>query len=429
MSFTDAHSASSVCTPTRYGLLTGRYCWRTRLQTFVLYGYDSPLIVRDRLTVGTLLQEKGYTTACIGKWHLGMGLPKGDASPRITEGPTTRGFHEYFGISASLDMPPFAFIDGDELTEPLTTIKKWQREGAAAEGFEAVDVLPSLAERAVEFIHKQAGSNDPFFLYLPLSSPHTPIVPANQWRGASGVGGYGDFVVQTDAVVGQVVEALDRTGVADETLVIVTSDNGCSKAAGVPRLQSRGHYPSGALRGLKTDIFEGGHRVPFFVRWPGQVASGSRCDQLICLNDLLATLSDMLDAPLPPNAGEDSVSILSALRGDDVAPLREALVHHSINGSFAIRQGDWKLLLCQDSGGVSFPKPGSDDAAGLPMVQLYNLATDLAEEHNVQDEHPQVVQRMRSLLEQYVSRGRSTPGPNQDNDVEIKLVKPPKAKK
>jgi len=421
--FTDAHSSSAVCTPTRYGILTGRYNWRTRLQSGVLNGFSPALIPPERLTVAGLLKSQGYATACIGKWHLGMGIKQNDPSPVITDGPTTRGFDTYFGISASLDMPPFAFIENDRFTEPLTTTKTWQRSGPAAAGFEAIDVLPTLTRKAVEYIGRQAKSGQPFFLYLPLPSPHTPILPTPEWVGKSSVGIYGDFVMQTDWVVGQVLTALDQASVGDNTLVILTSDNGCSPAAGIGQLQAKGHYPNGDLRGAKADIFDGGHRVPFLVRWPAQVKAGGTSDQLICLSDLMATCADIAGATLPDNAGEDSVSILPALRGTAEAPLRESLVHHSINGSFALRKGNWKLSLCADSGGWSAPKPGSAEAKRLPDTQLYNFSGDVAETKNQQAEHPEVVKRLTRELEQLIANGRSTPGAKQANDVPIAIRK------
>ncbi len=423
MTFTDAHSSSSVCTPTRYGILTGRYNWRTHLQSGVLQGYSEPLIAKDRLTVPALLKQQGYTTACIGKWHLGMGIPKDEPSPAITDGPTTRGFDSYFGISASLDMPPFAFIENDRFTEPLTTTKKWQRTGPAAASFEAVDVLPTLTRKAVEFIAAQAKTGKPFFLYMPLNSPHTPIVPCKEWQGKSSLGAYGDFVMETDWAVGEVLAALDKAGVGGNTLVIFTSDNGCSKAAGIPQLQAQGHYPSADMRGSKADIFDGGHRIPFIARWPDKIKAGSRCDQTICQTDLMATCADIAGAKLPDNAGEDSVSILPALLGKDQSPLHKAVVHHSINGSFAIRQGKWKLELCADSGGWSDPKPGSTEAKGLPDTQLYDLSTDIAESKNVYAEHPEEVARLTKLLEEIIANGRSTPGAKQANDAEIQIRK------
>ena len=343
----------------------------------------------------------------------------------ITNGPITRGFGSYFGISASLDMPPFAFIENDRFTEPLTTTKKWQRTGPAAQSFEAVDVLPTLTRKAVEFIGTQAKTGKPFFLYMPLTSPHTPILPTKDWQGKSGLGAYGDFVMETDWAVGQVLDALDRAGVGKNTLVIFTSDNGCSKAAGIPQLQAQGHYPSANLRGSKADIFDGGHRVPFIVRWPERVKAGSRSAQTICLTDLMATCTDILGAKLPDNAGEDSVSILPALLGTDKAPLRDSVVHHSINGSFAIRQGNWKLELCADSGGWSDPTPGSKAAKELPDTQLYDLDADIAESKNLQAEQPDEVARLTKLLEQIIAQGRSTPGAKQTNDAAIQIRKKP----
>jgi arylsulfatase A-like enzyme len=423
MIFTDAHSSSSVCTPTRYSILTGRYNWRTHLQTFVLNGYSAPLIAADRLTVPSLLKQHGYHTACVGKWHLGMGLPKDEPSPKITEGPTTRGFDYYYGISASLDMPPFAYIENDRFTEPLTTTKKWQRTGPAAASFEAVDVLPALASKSVDYIATQAKTGQPFFLYLPLTSPHTPILPSKEWQGKSSIGKYGDFVMETDWAVGEVMAALEKAGVANNTLIVFTSDNGCSKAAGIPAMEAKGHFPSADLRGSKSDIFDGGHRVPFLMRWPDRIKAGSRSDEVVGQIDLMATCAELLGVKLPANAGEDSVNILPAMLGTAKTPVRDALVHHSIDGSFAIRQGDWKLELCAGSGGWSDPAPGSSAAKGLPDTQLYNLRTDLAEVKNVYAENPEVVARLTKLLENYIAQGRSTPGAKQANDVAIQIRK------
>ena len=295
MRFTDAHSGSAVCTPTRYGILTGRYAWRSRLQSGVLGGISPPLIDQGRLTVPGLLKQQGYQTACIGKWHLGLtfasaGGKTKDFTQPIQDGPTTRGFDYYFGISASLDMPPFAFIENDRFTETPSVEKKWVRPGAAAPGFEAVDVLPTLTRKAVEYLGGRAREEKPFFLYLALTAPHTPIVPTKDWQGKSGLNAYGDFVMQTDWSVGQVLQALEKNGLAEHTLVIFTSDNGCSPAANVQELESKGHYPSYVFRGYKADIWDGGHRIPFLARWPGKIQPGSVSDQLICLTDLMAHL-------------------------------------------------------------------------------------------------------------------------------------------
>lgn len=423
MIFTDAHSGSSVCTPTRYGVMTGRYSWRTRLQAGVLDGFGKPLISADRLTVPALLKQQGYTTAMIGKWHLGMNIPKGEPSPKISEGPTASGFEIYFGIAASLDMPPYAFIENDHFTEPLTTTKAFPRKGPAAASFEAIDVLPTLTRKAVDWIAEQSKIKKPFFLYLPLPSPHTPIVPSKEWQGKSTLGKYGDFVMETDWAVGEVLNALDKAGLGGNTLVVLTSDNGCSRSAGIAELQEQGHYSNGNLRGSKSDIWDGGHRIPFLVRWPDKVKAGTQSSQLICLTELMATCADILGVNLPDNAGEDSVSILPALLGTAKAESHEAVVHHSINGSFAIRQGNWKIELCADSGGWSDPTPGSPAAKKLPNSQLYDLKNDLGETKNLQGEHPEKVVQLTKLLEDIIANGRSTPGSKQANDVPIKIRK------
>jgi arylsulfatase A-like enzyme len=430
MAFTDAHSSSAVCTPTRYGILTGRYNWRSTLQKSVFSGYSHPLINPNRLTVASLLRQQGYNTACIGKWHLGMDVAEKQPDKPIGDGPTTRGFDYYFGISASLDMPPFAFIENDHFTvAPTIAVEKSEfgRAGAAAPGFRAVDVLPTLTRKAVEYIGSRAAAateGKPFFLYLPLNSPHSPITPSEQWKGKSELGQYGDFVMETDWAVGEVLAELEKTGLAASTLVIFTSDNGCSpRVAGVNALEAQGHFPSEFRRGYKADIWDGGHRIPFIARWPGRIKPGTKSDQLICLTDLMATCADILGVKLPDNAGEDSVSILPALLGKADKPLRESVVHHSINGSFAIRQGQWKLELCPSSGGWSDPKPKTAEAKQLPPVQLYDMTKDVGERTNEYKAHPEVVARLTELLKKYIADGRTTPGMTQTNDAPIVLLK------
>ncbi len=424
MVFTDAHSSSSVCTPSRYSLLTGRYSWRTRLQSGVMGGMGQPLISPGRLTLPALLRQRGYHTACIGKWHLGMNMP-GDTymTGPILNGPVTRGFHEFFGISASLDMPPYAFIRNDRFTAPLDTQKELypDRVGPAAADFEAVDVLPAFTAEALDYIGRRAGDSRPFFLYLPLTSPHTPIAPAAEWQGLSDLGPYGDFVMQTDAAVGAVLDALDTAGIADRTLVIFTSDNGFAPAAGTAALESQGHFPSGPFRGYKADIWEGGHRVPFLVRWPGRVAPGTTSDAIVALNDIMATCAEIAGANLPANAGEDSISFLSVLKGGESA--RQSIIHHSIDGRFAIREGNWKLALCPGSGGWGAPRDHAAAQQGLPPIQLYDLANDIGETANLQAEHPALVSHLVNLLEEKVANGRSTPGPPQANDADIDIYK------
>ncbi len=458
MKFTDAHTPSAVCTPTRYGVITGRYNWRTKLQSGVLGGLSPRLIEEKRLTVAQMLKDNGYSTACVGKWHLGMDWAKHDGkaveelniekpdqvwsvdfTKPIENGPTAVGFDYYFGIAASLDMVPYTFIENDRVTKvptkevafPMMTDREnggMTRKGPAAEGFEAVDVLPTLAGVASGWIATAAKSGKPFFLYLPLNAPHTPINPLAEWKGKSGLNAYGDFVMQVDAAVGQVLAALDEAGVAKETLVVLTSDNGCSPQAKYDELLAKGHDPSAGFRGHKADIFEGGHRVPFIVRWPGKVRPGSSSADIVCLTDFMATAAEIAGEKIPATAAEDSVSFLPLLLGKD-GPKRTTLVSHSINGSFAIREGNWKLCLCAGSGGWSAPKPGSPAESGLPADQLYDLATDRGEQKNVAAEHPEIVQRLTELLDQYVAEGRSTPGAAQKNAVAIQVRKETKAAK
>jgi arylsulfatase A-like enzyme len=425
MTFTDAHSGSSVCTPTRYGVLTGRYAWRSRLQSGVLGGYDEPLIAADRLTVPGLLKQNGYHTAIIGKWHLGYtieggnskgggkgkkekGADKLEGAPlgAIThDGPVTRGFDEFFGCHHARMMK--SVFENDRVTQII----------------EPVDMLPALVKRSTAHIAERSKAGQPFFLYLPLSSPHAPIVPSKEWQGKSGLGAYGDFVMETDWAVGEVLMALDQAGLAGNTLVFFTSDNGCSPVAKLDKLEAQGHFASAQFRGYKSDLWDGGHRVPFFVRWPGKVKAGSQSQQLICHPDLIATCAEILGTKLPDNAGEDSASILPALLGKDTAPIHEAIVHHSIAGRFAIRQGQWKLEMCPGSGG--WGKPGDAQAMkqGLPTTQLYDLSADIGETKNVQAGHRDVVERLAQLLDQTIAKGRSTPGTKQANDVLIVVSK------
>ena len=399
MMFRDAHSGSAVCSPTRYGLMTGRYSWRTRMQSGVLNGFSPPLIAPSRLTVPALLKQHGYKTACIGKWHLGWDWkiapgstfdPTGKLVPAIGDiawtaplqhGPTSVGFDYYYGISASLDMPPYVFVENDRVTVVPTTEKKWIRSGPAASDFEAIDVLPVLTSKAAAQINSlavEAKSGTPFFLYLPLASPHTPVLPTREWQRKSGLGEYADFVMQTDAAIGEIISLIDQHGIAENTLVIVTSDNGFAPPGDPQRVvRNTGHNPSGPFRGSKADIWEGGHRVPFIARWPSWIRPGSQSDRTICHTDLMATCAELLETKLPDNAGEDSVSFLPALSGRTDAPNRPSLVNHSSMGRFAIREGNWKLEFCPGSGGWAAPNDAAATEQNLPRVQLYNLETDL----------------------------------------------------
>ena len=418
MRFTDAHTPSAVCSPTRYGLLTGRYCWRTSLKKGVLNGYAPALIEPKRLTVPSLLKQHGYVTAGFGKWHLGLGdSPKADFSKPLKPGPCSAGFDSFFGIPASLDMPPYVFIDNEGVLEaPTETIADsamrrkggggFWRGGAIAPHFKHIEVLPTITERAAAFVRKQTADK-PFFLYLALTGPHTPWMPTEEFRGKSKAGYYGDFVAQVDAGAGRILKALDDAKLSDKTLLIFTSDNG---AHWLPEdIEKWGHRANDGLRGQKADLWDGGHRVPFLVRWPGHVAPGVTSKELICLTDVLATVAAVVDAKLPADAAEDSYNLLPVLRGDKLdRPIREAVVHHSGDGTFAIRQGPWKLAMALGSHGFSAPhdvKPKPGEAKG----QLYNLDDDPREQDNLWLKKPEMVARLTALLDKYKRAGRSRP--------------------
>jgi arylsulfatase A len=449
MTFTDAHSSSAVCSPSRYSILTGRYAWRSRLKQQVGYGYSPPIIEEGRLTAPEFLKAHGYTTAMIGKWHLGFdwthkdsgapldeldamdgegGQKPAENSPAYSQrvdyrkpfkrGPIDEGFQSYFGISASLDMAPYLWLRDDHVeTQPTRVIAgnklpaMW-RAGVISDDFTHAGVLPRLANEAVKYLGQQDGKK-PFFLYLALAAPHTPIVPSGNFIGKTHTTPYGDFCAEVDDTVGQVLHALEAQHLDRNTIVIFASDNGCSPAANFPELKAAHHDSQPGLRGAKADIYEGGHRIPFIVRWPGQVAAGSTSDALVCQIDFLATCAQVIGAPLPENAAEDSVGLLPILTGAG-SQVRETLVNHSVNGSFAIRKGPWKLCLTPDSGGWSDPKPGQAPA-GSPPYQLFNLAQDPTEANNLYAQHPELVQELGELLKRQILNGRSTPGPAQQN--------------
>jgi arylsulfatase A-like enzyme len=438
--FTDAHTPSSVCTPTRYGLLTGRYCWRTPLKRSVLWPWDPPLIEADRLTLPRMLGQHGYHTACIGKWHLGWDWPLQDGTyltdtfsgytipPRQRQefgrqidfdratrnGPTDRGFDRYFGDDVP-NFPPYSFIENRRTIGLLTVDKPdgmFGHPGPSLPGWDLSLVLPTLAQQAVQYVEQRAREPEkPFFLYMPLTAPHTPIAPSPHFIGKSRAGWYGDFVHQVDWTVGQVLASLDRTQIADRTLVIFTSDNGSPQRDGTQMngptgsVKKLGHDPSRPWRGMKSDIWEGGHRVPFIARWPGRVPVGGACSEPIILTDLMRTIAALIGHPLPQDAAEDSFDFGPALFGHPSNPrIRDHLIHHSGNGTFAIRQGPWKLILGKGSGGFTRFKPAQDAPAG----QLYNLKEDPAESHNLYREHPEIVERLSKLLDRYQEHGRTT---------------------
>ena len=428
MRFTDAHTSSSVCTPTRYGILTGRYNWRSPLKQSVLWGESPALIPEERLTVASLLRKAGYHTAFIGKWHLGWGWARDaagqiDFSQPVTHSPNDLGFGYAYGHAASLDIPPYVYVENGRCTAiPADStvnsdyMQFWRR-GLTAPDFVHEDVTPNFFRRAGRYIDARAATGQPFFLYLALPSPHTPILPTADWQGKSGLNPYGDFVLMIDDYLGQLLRTVEAAGIKDNTLLIFTSDNGCSPRADFEGLAAKGHDPSGGFRGHKADIYEGGHRVPFIARWPARIAAGGASDRTICTTDLLATCADLTGQLLPADAGEDSFSLLPLF--DDPASgdyRRSTTVHHSINGEFAIRGGDWKLITCPGSGGWSAPRPDRDNLSGLPPFQLYNLKTDPGEQRNLYEQHPEKAAELKALLAGLIRRGRSTPGPERKND-------------
>lgn len=426
--FTDAHTSSAVCTPTRYGILTGRYNWRSTLKKHVLSGWSKALIAENRKTIGGFLKEQGYNTAGIGKWHLGWdwnnieaGRDSVNYSEKVKNGPNARGFDYWFGFNGSLDMAPYVWVENDQPTMVPTKFTKntgqamW-RSGLTSDDFEHEQVLPDITNKTVEYINKNANKEKPFFVYMPLPAPHTPILPTAEFQGKSGLENpYGDFVIMVDDVVGQVMTALDQQGIADNTILIFTSDNGCSNQADFDQLATKGHDPSYVFRGHKADIFEGGHRVPYVVRWPAKVKPG-KSDQLVCTTDLFATVADVLGAKLEDTFAEDSYSYLSALNVESTANVRKSIVHHSINGSFAYRKGEYKASFCPGSGGWSYPRPKDDTTKNMPRFQLYNLATDIGEENNLYMEQAELLEQYRTEMAKIVTDGRSTPGTVQKND-------------
>lgn len=449
MRFTDAHSPSSVCTPTRYALLTGRYAWRTRLQRNVLGPWDKPLIAADRLTVGKFLQHHGYKTACIGKWHLGQTYATTDNKPPsggaknplsnvdftkpIGDGPIARGFDHYFGTIVP-NYPPYCFIEDDRfvgIPSLQTSGGDFNIPGPMIPGWELKNILPELTTHAVKWIEEAAKSNKPFFLYLPLTSPHYPVVPADEFIGKTEVGAYGDFVFQTDWAIGQVLDALERSGLAENTLVIFTSDNGPEitgevKPGAYDRVQQFAHRSSGKLRGAKRDAWEGGHRVPFIARWPSKIQAGMVSDETMCHVDFMATVAAIVGEQLPDNSAEDSVNILPVLLGEErTVSIREATVHHSAQGKFAIRKGDWVLIDApsgDDNGARGEPQWLKEERGYVPHAhdgELYNVREDISQRNNLYVEKPAVVSELKALLERYKKEGRSTPGAPQQNDVDL----------
>ena len=395
MRFTDAHTAAAVCTPTRYGVLTGRY--PSRIGQFgVLTTFSKPIIPSSRTTVASLLKAQGYATACIGKWHLGMdwvdGKPGSEKEvpigAKMTGGPNALGFDYFCGFTHARNIG--TVIEQDHVIAHV----------------EAVENQPLMAKKAVEWID-QRKPGEPFFLYYPLGIPHEPIVPSAEFTGKSGAQDlvrndpkYGDWLYEGDAFLGKIMEALERNHLAENTLLIATSDNGAEHRAYAP------------LRESKRSIYEGGHRVPFVARWPGKIKAGSTWNHPVCLNDLMATAAELTGATIPPNAGEDSVSLVPALLGKSDAPTRDGTIHQSAGADLAMRQGPWKMIFKADG-----------------SRELYNLAADLSETKDVLAANAEIATKLTALMQRHISEGRSTPGAAQKNDFALSIEEADKGKK
>jgi len=447
MRFTDAHSPSSVCTPSRYNLLTGRYAWRTWAGSSGVWANDPLIIEPGRITVASLLKQKGYHTAIVGKWHLGFGRPgeenwatlRGvDYNGEIKPGPLECGFDYFFGIP-HVGQYPHILIEGHHIIglEPDDPIELLESEaadyrvpylqrprnaarnpnlkfrGGEAALYEHHELADILTERAVEVLEERAEADEPFFLYFAHRNPHRPLAPHPRFLGTSGCGKYGDFIHELDWSVGKVLNTLDRLGMAENTLVFLSSDNGGVSNYREDRAEINGLRINGILRGQKTEVFEGGHRVPFLARWPGRIEAASASDRLIALTDILATLAELLDTRLPDNAGEDSFSFLSALTGGQSdQPARTSLVHDSFRGLKAIRKGKWKLIPAQGGGGFRWNK--NDRNPELPAGMLFNVKSDLAETENLYETRRDVVADLTIVLDDVVRSGGSRPRKTKD---------------
>ena len=432
--FTDAHSPASLCTPTRYGLLTGRYAWRSGLKKGVLKHYDPPLIEKDRFTVGKLFQDNQYATACIGKWHLGWDWPLKnngffrdsithdqitpsdrlriekwvDFSKPLQNGPTTKGFDYYFGDDVP-NYPPYAFFENDRILgspELLKPDSMYGHPGFMTKGWDLEAVVPTITAKAVEYILGKGRSGVPFFLFFALTSPHVPIAPSARFKGSSKAGPYGDFVQETDDAVAQVVRAVADAGITQNTIIIFTSDNGSPGQDGkgmsgsMNAVMNYGHYPNHPFSGMKTDLWEGGHHVPFIVKWPARVKAGSSSDVTICHTDFMATCAEILSTPIPEKEGQDSYSLMPLLLDMKHRTFdRPHTIHHSSEGIFAIRHKDWKLIMTGNSGGGLVPSV-PEIINGLPVNrQLYNMREDPTEKNNLYLRFPEKAKALEALLQ------------------------------
>lgn len=439
MKFTDAHTNSSVCTPTRYGLVTGRYAWRSRLKKHVLSGYSDHLIDTSQETIASLLKKKGYNTAVVGKWHLGVDYPwKSGVPPKgvdglnycaedeidyekpVNNGPNELGFDYSFLVPGSLDMSPYVYLENGKATaipdsiSPKVSFPAYTRRGEIAPDFTHKTALDKLTEKAVEYIEVQSNNKKPFMLYFPLTGPHKPALVAERFVGKSGYGPYGDLVMQVDWTVGQVLKALKDNGIEDNTLVMYTSDNGSymyrideDRPDHVDDERVQGYHVNRRQsnfiwRGTKADIYDGGHRIPFMAKWPRSIKKGTSNSSTICITDIIATISEIQGIELEKDAGPDSYSILSLLKGGEDFH-RPPVIHHSVNGTFSIRHGKWKMIFSDGSGGRQQPvsKPF------IEPYQLYNMEQDPSESENVLNENEDVAEILSDYLTQIQENGTS----------------------
>jgi len=460
MRFTDAHSIASICVPSRLAIMTGRYPWRINgIGKSGPWGYIAPQFKPGSHTLAHLLNDQGYKTGYIGKWHLGLSMVTTDDqvqkignidySKPVTAGPNDHGFDYSFILPGSLDMFPYVYLKNQRFLGKVNKMRGWSafnRIGPTEENFEDYEVLQTFRGEVNQFIARNAKDSKngkPFFLYFALTAPHTPTSPHPDFQGKTDLGIYGDFVHETDYCLVSTMEALQKHGIDDNTIVIFTSDHGPAPYAGnileatynnIKGLEKQGHFPSGPLRGYKFSVYEGGMRIPFLIKWPNHIKPGSTCDRLIGLNDLLATIADITGGELSTNQGVDSISYLPLLQDPNAKAPRQNLQMQGTHG-WAYRMGDWKLCLCPGSGALgvygNVPKPVNAWPAAVkefgknptreqlieaPFVQLFNLKEDLGEREDVSKQNPEVVKKMYALMRQQFTNGRSTPGPKQIND-------------
>ncbi|WP_087974229.1 sulfatase-like hydrolase/transferase [Oceanobacillus rekensis] len=469
MRFTDTHATSALCTPSRYGLLTGRYNWRSSLKSYVVPGDSMLLIEENRKTIAHLLKDNGYNTAAIGKWHLGLkwqlkdhfdyekfGLNPDeipgketrfgrdgifdisvgrmdfegldiDYSKPITFGPNQLGFDYFYGTPASLDQPPFVYIENDRVVEEATEVTgtamldrtgvtdqtEWQN-GVAAPNFVHREVPDNMQKKALEVIDRFTEDDKPFFLYYPNHLVHGPLIPNEQFEGKSGIGPYGDFVLQLDHYVGEIVDKLKEKGIFEDTIFILSSDNGASGVADFEGLKKHGHNPSYIFKGIKGDIWEGGHREPTIISYPPMIQGGTASNHMISQSDIYRSIAEIIGAKITDDTAEDSISNIPLWQGKNES-VREDIVHSSANGGFSIRRGDWKLELVYNGGGLADSRKGAEGQMFQP-AELYDLKEDISETNNLIHEHPELVKSLKESLKEYIVKGRSTPGEPQENN-------------